>query len=205
AVNEKTFSQFGADSKTFEESLPNAVAKRFPLDARERILVVAPGLPAAKAGLVPGDVVTKISGRDVTKRDRIHTLKLDDPNAPLELTVERDGKELVLPVEVRLGCTYPAQAWFGNDINAFAGHMGKLTGSYMLGGMLEFAPSDDDLAVVLGHELAHLILYSGGTKRSEADADYLGLYLAARAGFDVSRAPEFWDRMGRANPYSNIS
>jgi len=204
-LNDKTFSQFGADSPTFEKSLTRAVEKRFPLDERERIAVVAPGLPAAKAGLQPGDVVTKIGGREVSKRDRIHTLKLDDPNAPLELTVEREGKELVVPVEVRLGCAYPAQAWYGNDINAFAGHMGKLTGSYVFGGMLAFASSDDELAIVLGHELSHLILYSGGTKRSEADADYLGLYLAARAGFDVTGAPAFWDRMGRANPYSNIS
>jgi predicted Zn-dependent protease len=29
---------------------------------------------------------------------------------------------------------------------------------------------------------------------AEREADYVGLYLTARAGFDISRAPEFWRR-----------
>ena len=30
----------------------------------------------------------------------------------------------------------------------------------------------------------------------EAEADYLGLYFVSRAGFDTSRAPDFWRKMG---------
>ncbi|MFI5317552.1 MAG: PDZ domain-containing protein [Myxococcota bacterium] len=188
----------------FENRMQRAALARFPLDDRERILIVVPGLPADKAGLRPGDVVTRVSGHEAGRRDHLQALHVDSGGAPLTLTVERDGRELDVPVETQLGCSYPAQSWFGNDINAFAGHMGNRSGSYVLGGMLEFLPSDDDLAIVLGHELGHLILYSGGTKRTEADADYVGLYVAARAGFEVTRAPDLWERMGRANPYSNI-
>lgn len=34
----------------------------------------------------------------------------------------------------------------------------------------------------------------------EAEADYVGLYFAAMAGFDVAKAPQFWRRMAVANP-----
>ena len=84
---------------------------------------------------------------------------------------------------------------------------GSLTGIYVLGGMLDFLESDDELAVVLGHELAHLILSHTNvrtTHKNEANADYLGVYLAARAGFEVSNALEYEDRMSRNNPYSTI-
>ncbi|MBC7954044.1 MAG: M48 family metalloprotease [Rhodospirillaceae bacterium] len=34
----------------------------------------------------------------------------------------------------------------------------------------------------------------------EAEADYVGLYFSALAGYDVSKAPQFWRRMAVANP-----
>ena len=36
----------------------------------------------------------------------------------------------------------------------------------------------------------------------EAEADYVGLYLVARAGYMVKDAPKFWRRMGIAHPAS---
>ena len=36
----------------------------------------------------------------------------------------------------------------------------------------------------------------------ESEADYMGLYIFARAGFDLSRGPNFFRRLGAANPNS---
>ena len=36
----------------------------------------------------------------------------------------------------------------------------------------------------------------------ESEADYVGVYHAARAGFDVSNAATMWRRMGTKNPRS---
>jgi predicted Zn-dependent protease len=36
----------------------------------------------------------------------------------------------------------------------------------------------------------------------EAEADYVGLYIMQHAGYDTSRALEFWRRMGTLNPDS---
>jgi predicted Zn-dependent protease len=77
--------------------------------------------------------------------------------------------------------------------------------------MLGYARSEDELAVVLGHELSHSILGHQGLrdeegllaglgikasamwKREEA-ADRLGLRLMAAAGFNLEAAIPFWDR-----------
>ena len=40
------------------------------------------------------------------------------------------------------------------------------------------------------------------SKDFEGEADYLGLYFASRAGYDVSVAPDFWRRMGVEHPSS---
>ena len=40
------------------------------------------------------------------------------------------------------------------------------------------------------------------SKEFEADSDYMGLYMAARAGFDINMAPNFWRRMAVEHPGS---
>jgi predicted Zn-dependent protease len=40
------------------------------------------------------------------------------------------------------------------------------------------------------------------SKDFESEADYVGLYLAARAGYDISESANFWRRMAVENPAS---
>ena len=83
-----------------------------------------------------------------------------------------------------------------------------------------FTESDDELALILGHELAHHVLrhrhwsatggaarhaneevwaVEGGEGAAEQQADRVGLYLMARAGFDPAVAAPFWRRFGESN------
>ncbi|MFZ4302036.1 trypsin-like peptidase domain-containing protein [Streptomyces cinereoruber] len=56
---------------------------------------VTPGGPAAKAGLRPGDVITKVDGQRVHNGEElIVKIRAHRPGDRLELTLERDGKEL---------------------------------------------------------------------------------------------------------------
>lgn len=109
--------------------------------------------------------------------------------------------------------------------------------------MMNFIESDEELAVILGHELAHNMMQhidaqktnlvtgallgsvldavaksqgvntgSGFSKMGtqvgalryskafEAEADYVGLYITARAGFNINNAAHFWRRMSVRNP-----
>jgi len=67
--------------------------------------------------------------------------------------------------------------------------------------MLNFATDDSELAFVLGHELAHVLMHhsafadSDRRKRMELEADYVGIYIVARAGYDVDKASHFIERL----------
>jgi serine protease Do len=60
---------------------------------------VTPDGPAAKAGFKPGDVVTKVNGRDVTDDQSLSYLVANlQPGARVPFDVIRDGKHLTLTV-----------------------------------------------------------------------------------------------------------
>lgn len=145
----------------------------------------------------------------------------------------------VLPLLERLGyseedraCDYPVTVWEEPTINAFA------TGSkiFITSGMIKFCKSDDELALVLGHELAHNTMSHIDAKRGngllmsflidgpiialtgvnpgigrnigegmhsqgfESEADYVGMYNTARAGFDIDGVSDLWRRMATEHP-----
>jgi hypothetical protein len=131
------------------------------------------------------------------------------------ITVQRGQARLRLDISGQPGCAYDAQVRPGPGLSASADGQHVFVSS----AMVSFARSDDMLALVLGHEFAHDVLHHhqrldqvglarrtlgelGSTPASlrlaEKEADYVGLYLTARAGYDISQAPEFWRRFPAA-------
>ena len=130
---------------------------------------------------------------------------------PAAIVVQRGGARLRLEIAGQTGCAYDAQVLPGPGLSASAD--GRHV--FISTALVAFARSDDMLALVLGHEFAHDVLHHhrrldevgvarrtlgdlGSTPSSlrlaEREADYVGLYLTARAGYDISQAPEFWRR-----------
>lgn len=208
AANRYTFLDLLLSGLPFEKALNHTAVERFGLGKRPRVLLVVPGLPAARAGVQVGDVMVKIAGRKVDRYVDVDSLRAGQDGDRLRITVERAGAQVELEMETQVGCAPPGRFTFGTELFTSATRWGASTGVYASAGVLEFLPSDDALAVILGHELANLMLkrtWLFWTPRgNEADADYLGLYLAARAGFDVTVAPDVWEAAGRIDPYSTI-
>ena len=109
-------------------------------------------------------------------------------------------------------------------------------------GMMRFVKNDDELAQVMGHEIAHNLMAHKQSKTTNAavgevlgkmidqmttprgigvgaetgkdlgllvyspayerEADYVGTYIAARAGYDVRKACDFWRRFSYQEPDS---
>jgi serine protease Do len=82
-----------------------AIAKKYGLGAQRGVLVagVEASGPAAKAGLVEGDVITAINGNEVKSDDSLrNTIAMSKPNSTIELAVtHRDGKTAT--VKAKLG------------------------------------------------------------------------------------------------------
>ena len=165
-------------------------------------------------------------------------------NAKYNAMVQRMGARIAAVVAQ----DFPNTNWefvvFEDDqVNAFAMAGGKV-GVYT--GLIDLADSEDELAVVIGHEIAHvtarhsnerisqqmlsqgigaalmlgtgdvddnqraMILgaYGAGSqfgvmlpysRLHENEADEIGLYYAARAGYDPRAAITFWEKMGKVS------
>jgi len=100
------------------------------------------------------------------------------------------------------------------QVNAFCLPAGKM---FIYTGILPVIGNDDDfLATVLAHEMSHALAHhaseriarekSGeGIMRSlrynreqEAEADHIGVFLMALAGYNPEKAVQFWERMRQA-------
>lgn len=202
--------------------------RHFGLTGRPAVLTVAPNSPAARAGVEVGDSLVAIDGanfadagdrlgRDAPTYDETLSARALIDKALADgagaLTVDRAGKRLTLPLVSVAGCAYEAQLLPSEDVSAWAdGRRVFITTAFV-----RYAVTDDQLAVVLGHELGHnvmkhrariagggpagAILGNAGTMRDglltvEREADYVGLYLLARAGYDYAAARDFWRQYG---------
>jgi len=207
--------------------LPAALRAAAPdvgLDDRSRFNTVLPGSPLALAGVQPGDGLLALGGQTAPEgvaaagwfQQQVDQQWARQPG-PLPLRVLRGARPLELALTPQPVCTLVLNYVMNDAVNAAAGPGQLLVAS----GMLRFATDDADLAVVLAHELAHAVLRHpdaaleaarargdrGNTpardpyrQDKERDADRLGLYLAAAAGFDITRAAELWRRMAAREP-----
>lgn len=201
---------------------------RFGLDGDlPGLLAVPEGSAADLAGLRRGDLLLSVNGealaRGVHRRTaafegvevNIRTLDLALAGGPVELVFRRDGNDRTARITPQRACGYDVQLDPSDELNARAD--GKRL--FITTAMAGFTATDDELAVVLGHELAHHVLghrawhesetrgretqtvpaLSGTAGGAEQQADRVGLFLSARAGFDTAIAPAFWRRFGDFN------
>ena len=219
------------------KGLSGAYAKVLNLDDSPRLVSVARGSAADAAGLREGDIIEQINGTPIPKGKKA----VEAMNKLLDEALERGGAITVTAwrppdtLHVALTpvscCQYPVHYMRNDEVNAYADGEGIIVNS----GMLRFVEDDDELALILGHELAHNSMEHLKTRRAnqvigavfdallmgltgvyttlgqqtgigalslemETEADYVGLYFAARGGFAYERTPDLWRRMAMEHP-----
>lgn len=212
------------DAAQYAPALRPVARQALGLGTLPTIVAVLPGGAAAQAGLAPGDEILAVDGARVPEArpgksfDRLGRVETMIEGGlardGLRLTVRRSGATRDVRVPSTTGCRSRFQMQPGTKLNASA------DGTYVQvsGALVAFATRDDELALIMAHELAHNILGHkakldaagvsrglfaglGGNgariRETEAEADRLALYLMARAGYDISIAPAFWERFGR--------
>ncbi len=215
------------------------VAVRHGIEEHVTVRYVYPESPAELAGLLVGDRVLATNEQSLDDENAIDVMKilhkLDYPEERLlKLLIEREGQEIKLIINGVVACKYSVHMVNNDIVNAFA----SFEGVSITTGMIRFCETDKELALVVGHEIAHIALGhltksivnsipgtildaiililagvdTGGvfgglsslvfSKAFEQEADYAGLYILARAAYDVTGAADFFRRMAVEHPGS---
>lgn len=228
---------FAVNKSMLKKDYQPAAEKMVGIGDRLVVIAIAPGSAAATAGFQEGDGLVSLNGWPIpTGKEapaKLHERfkELTAKKAGLSFMVERGKETRALSLTPDAVCDYTYQATEKAEVNAFAD--GK--GIYIEAGMIRFVQDDNELATVIGHEIAHNmmehstkgqgnqalgtvvdILFAGlgvntqgafgslgrraFSQEFEAEADYVGLYLTARAGFKIEDSPYFWRRMAVQYP-----
>jgi len=225
-------------SSTWPSEYYYTIDKLYGLDRAVNIYLTVSGSPAAKAGINRGDKILAVNGvnlfegKDVLSRYKSISRKRKGKSTLF--TIERKGKIFNYKIKAHKRCNYKVVYRLGDKtINAYSD--GKKV--YATQGMMDFARSDNELALVMSHELGHNIMKHQDKKKTnilmagllgavidvavmsaggasvnatgdfmrmgnsaysvqfEQEADYVGLYVMRRAGYNIDNAENLWRRM----------
>ncbi len=216
--------------------LKSAYEKVYGIRDNPTVVLVAKGAPA-EGVLQWGDVITHMDGKTVPKGARgikfiSKSLKDKKTAVPVVVTIKRNAETLNVQVVPLIACDSPVYVAELDEVNAMADGKSIL----VTRGMMRLISTDEELAAIIGHELAHnsrrhlqakqgnavlgtiigaaisvaigvdvtrIGTSAGAVAHShgfETEADYVGLYHAARAGFEIENMPNFWRRFAAENP-----
>ena len=213
--------------KDYKDEWRETARSHFGLDEHRLVYAVFKGSDAEAAGMAKGDRIVRV---DPLPAGAAKTGK--GAAGQVRLTLNRNGDIIKIVAGKTLVCDYPVTLMTHDSVNAFADG----DAIHLTTGMLRFTESESELALVIGHELAHNTrghirakqanvllgtllgvglsvaigvdmtglgaqLGAGAFSQDfEAEADYVGVYHAARAGYDVGPAASFWRRLGAEHP-----
>jgi hypothetical protein len=206
-------------------------ARAFGLDGQPGVMAVVDGSPAARAGLRAGDRLRAVNGRSLDRGD--------PGSVPTRAGVERAQQMLGAamrdgPVVLRVstaagdrdvrflaesGCPSNVELVPGDTVNAWADGERVMVSE----GLLRRCATDGDLALVIGHEMAHNLLHHRRrlaaegivantllpaatgphdlrkVRETEEEADRLAVSLATMAAYDLGDAEPFMSGLLRGD------
>jgi C-terminal processing protease CtpA/Prc len=220
----------------YEPAYRAAAQAAFGLDETyPSLLAVAEGSPASAAGLKPNDTLRAVNGAGLADKSRgqkgtasydavssaMAALETLPEKGEAVLSIERGGQRLEVSVTPQNVCRSRVELAPGNAINANAnGLVAQISGR-----LVDWVESDDELALVIAHEMAHnlmdhpkrlseksalsglatsLGLAGKAQRQMELDADRVGIIMAAGAGYNYKIAPNFWARLNSNSPLASF-
>lgn len=205
----------------YEPAYRSAARAAFGFAAPVAVETVVSGSAAERAGVRADDTLVAVAGQPLphdesptassAHRDAAESLIEAQPSdAPLTLTLFRDGDTRTVTIPPSPGCASRFELVIGPGFTADA------DGRVVRIGVRFFALySDDRVATVVAHELAHDILRHRARldaahvdrgllsevgrnqrliRRTEDEADRLSIHLLRNAGYDPRIAVKFWSQ-----------
>lgn len=205
----------------YEVADRDRVAAGFALGQYAGVMAVVPLSPADKAGLTADDQLVSVNGLAldraatdpsdrptrafVERSQRIILTEMKRGEVTLRVSDPRGLRDVRLVPE--LGCASNVELVPGHDVNAWADGERVVISA----GIVALCVTDDELAFVIAHELAHNLLHhaeraartgaetsadpvgarSAAMRKTEEEADQLGIRLATAASYDLRGARPF--------------
>ena len=147
----------------------------FNLGERLAVQHLARNSPASRAGILSGDIFVSINGQPVLQGKE--ALKQADQllksagDRQSQIVIERNGKTFEKILQPVQGCDFPVVLDYNNSqINAFADG----TRIIMTKGIIRFAENDNEIAMIIAHELGHSALTHVNKLRQNAMIGTIG-------------------------------
>lgn len=191
----------------FEQPDRPGMIEALALDRGPAAITVVPEGAAARAGMHAGDVMLSIEGSPLppepaldapfaapvahARADLVYDLLDQAAAKPFTLTVLRGGVAQDLRIEAPTGCPSRVHLARSNQRNAYADGIHV----FLTTGLLAKLRNDDELAFLIGHEMAHNILGHAMVMRSDAVKRGIGRTLG-RSGSVIRGTERAADRLG---------
>jgi hypothetical protein len=203
------------DLSQYDYAVRPAVSRAFSLGSGFGVIQIVPGSAAERAGLRIDDEIIGVrgvsvedpsavaqSGKSYRRMDRFAAfLQSALQSGGADLLIRRNGTVSRLTLQAEAGCGGELSLLNSNEQNAWSDgtHVAITTG------MLRMARSDDEVAFVVAHEMAHNMLghsSSGasqifGARRSEIAADQMAVGLMTYAGYRPESGVSFLETARR--------
>lgn len=157
-----------ANKYSFDEASRNIAVQYYGMDENVKIIDIYATSPSEEAGLRIDDTIEEINRQQVlTEEHSVEKLaellsELLSAGTPIQITVSRNGQEMIFNVIAEQACNYPVILVKSEDINAFAD--GQMVG--ITQGMMRFIEQEQELSLVIAHELAHNAMGHISSQRS---------------------------------------
>ena len=160
--------------------LGDVMAAKFGVTEKPTVVHVVAGSPAELAGVMKGDILKAVNGVPIAEAKSLEEANEKwRPGAPFSIVLERNRLAVTVTAVPEVGCKYPVGLSPEQIINAFAD--GKRV--MIARGMMTFARDDNELALVVSHEIAH-----NSMKHIDAKKQNMGLgFLADLAAVLLSK------------------
>lgn len=203
------------DLSQYDAAVRPAVSQAFSLGSGFGIIQIVPGSAAERAGLRIDDEIIAVRGASVEDPDAVARagksyrrmerftafLQASWQHGSTELLIRRGGAVSRVTLHGEAGCGGELSLVNSNEQNAWSdGSRVAITT-----GMLRMAHSEDEVAFVVAHEMAHNMLghsRSGaslifGARRSEIAADQMAVGLMTYAGYQAESGVSFLETARR--------
>ncbi len=221
---------------SYSDEYADAAEQELGLSDRLLITNVVRGSAAENAGVRRGDIVIAIEGHDMSIGQNLEDKAVALMDGALQrknrfaLTVLRNGGNLALEVPATPACAFDIELGNAEHVGAYSDGRRSL----ITAGMLDYARTDAELAIVVAKEIAHNIVMqrprphivntidqlrvfdvlaktSSSSEKirpytavMDATADRYSLYLLARAGHDIDKVLPFWKRLAGQFPATQV-